>query len=181
MDYSMLELKPHKNAVIGIKKLSAADLGRSDKSNQTHIGLFENTLNCIDNLHLIDFCYLVTEKETKKLLCLLDYIENPDGTFRSPKIRKGSNEELVFEGQELNSVVREIRKIVTETGRNKDWYLIWFATDNQHLVFILFEFRSEFFDLLSSKLDGIKERQQFGYGQESFFKIFSAIKPYLND
>jgi len=166
---------PHKNAVIGIKKLSSADLGRSDKSHQTHIGLFENTLICIDNLHLIDFCYLVNEKETKKLLCLLDYIENPDGTYRSPKIRKGGNEELTFEGQNLNSVVREIRKVVGKSGGDKDWYLLWFATNNQHLVFVLIEFRSELFDLLSTKLDGINQRQQFDSGQESFFKIFSQL------
>lgn len=175
----MTKLKPHKNAIIGIKKLSAADLGRSEKSNQTHIGLFENTLNCIDDLHLIDFCYLVTEHGTKKFLCLLDYIENPDGTYRSPKIRKGAIEELLFEGKELNSVVREIRRISFETGGNKDWYLLWFATDNQHLVFILFVYRSEFFDLLSHKLDGIKERQQFSSDNEAFYKSVDVIEPYI--
>ena len=170
----MDSVKPHRNAVIGIKKLSEADLGISEKSNQTHIGLFENTLTCID-LHLIDFCYLVTEKETKKLLCLLDYIENPDGTFRSPKIRKGANNELIY-----NSVVREIRKIISETNIDRDWYLLWFASDNQHLVFVLFEFRSELFDLLSAKLDGIKQRQQHNSLEEAFHKILDIIKPYLN-
>jgi hypothetical protein len=175
----MLELKPHKNAVIGIKKLSAADLGRSDKSNQTHIGLFENTLNCIDNLHLIDFCYLVTEKETKKLLCLLDYIENPNGTYRSPKIRKGSNEELVFKGEELNSVVREIRKIVSETVGNKDWYLLWFATDNEHLVFVLFEFKSELFKLLSVKLGGITQRQRLESDHVAFYNSLRVLRSYI--
>jgi hypothetical protein len=175
----MLELKPHKNAVIGIKKLSAADLGRSYKSNQTHIGLFENTLNCIDDLHLIDFCYLVTEKETKNLLCLLDYIENPDGTYRSPKIRKGSNEELVFEGKELNSVVREIRKIVSEMGGDKDWYMLWFATDNKHLVFVLFEFRSELFNLLSIKLGGITHRQKLESDDVAFYNSLRMLRSYI--
>jgi hypothetical protein len=176
----MDSIRPNRNAVIGIKKLSEADLGLSEKSNQTHIGLFENTLTCIDDLHLIDFCYLVTEKETKKLLCLLDYIENPDGTFRSPKIRKGANEELIFNENLMNSVVREIRKIVSETNTSSDWYLLWFASDNQHLVFALFEFRSELFDLLSAKLDGIKQRQQYNSVEEAFHKILDIIKPYLN-
>lgn len=175
----MDKIKPHKNAVIGMKKLSQADLGNSQTSHQTHIGLFENTLSCIDDLHLIDFCYFVTENETKKLLCLLDYIENPDGTFRSPKIRKGANEELTFEGQELNSVVREIRKVEGKTGGDKDWYLLWFATNNQHLVFVLFEFRSELFDLLSTKLDGVKQRQQFDSDSEAFFVIMDLLEPYL--
>lgn len=176
----MDKISPHNNAVIGIKKLSQADLGSSLNSHQTHIGLYESTLFCIDDLHLIDFCYFVTEHETKKLLCLLDYIENPDGTFRSPKIRKGSNEELNFDGQHLNSVVREIRKVVDETRVDKDWYLLWFATNNSHLVFLLFEFRSELFEILSAGLDGLKQRQQFGANQESFYKTINVIKSYIN-
>ena len=175
----MDNIKPHRNAVIGIKKLSFADLGFSNKSNQTHIGLFENTLTCIEYLHLIDICYLVTEKETKKLLCLLDYIENPDGTFRSPKIRKGANDELIYNEKLMNSVVREIRKIISETNAGRDWYLLWFASDNQYLVFALFEFRSELFDLISSKLDGIKQRQQLKSKDNGFHNILLILSSYL--
>jgi hypothetical protein len=176
----MDSLRQHKNAVIGLKKLSEADLGRSDKSNQTHIGLFENTLNCIDDVHLIDLCYFVTQNDTKKLLCLLDYIENTDGTFRSPKIRKGSSLELTYQGHEINSVVREIRKIAYETAIFKDWYLLWFVTDSQCLLFVLFEYRSELFDLLSVKIDGISKRQQFASDSEIFIEIFNLIDIDLN-
>ncbi len=176
----MDSLYQHRNAVIGLKKLSDADLGRSHNSNQTHIGLFENTLNCIDDLHLIDLCYFVTQNNTKKLLCLLDYIENPNGTYRSPKIRKGSITDLYFEGREINSVVREIREVVYETAIDKDWYLLWFVTDSQCLVFVLFEFRSDFFDLLSSKLDGIPKRVQFSADSEIFFNILKLINIDLN-
>lgn len=175
----MDNISPHKNAVIGIKKLSEADLGLSNNSHQTHIGLFENTLTCINDLHLIDFCYLVTEKENKKLLCLLDYIENPDGTFRSPKIRKGNSDELTYEGQELNSLVREIRSIIKGTVGNSDWYLLWFATDNQLLVFVIFEFRSGLFNLLSAKLDGIKKRNLYDSSEEAFYQIINVLTPYL--
>ena len=175
----MDSIRLHRNAVIGIKKLSDADLGHSGKSNQTHIGLFENTLTCIDDLHLMDFCYLVTEKEKKKLLCLLDYIENPNGTFRSPKIRKGNSEELTFEGHELNSVVREIRSVVRDTASKSDWYLIWFATDNQLLVFILFKFRSELFDSLSVKLDGLKQRHQLGSNDNAFYNCLKVLNAYI--
>lgn len=175
----MDNISPHKNAVIGIKKLSEADLGLSNNSHQTHIGLFENTLTCIDELHLIDLCYLVTEKENKKLLCLLDYIENPDGTFRSPKIRKGANDELIFNGQEINSVVREIRKIVSEKANSNNWYMLWFATDNQHIVFVLIQYRSELFDLLSSKLQGIKQMQKLESKDIGFQNILKTLSSYL--
>ena len=177
----MDKIEPHQNAVIGMKKLSPADLGSSANSHQTHIGLFESTLFCIDDLHLVDFCYLITDNKIIKLLCLLDYIENLDGTFRSPKIRKGSNEELNFDGQHLNSVVREIRRVVDKTKRDNDWYLLWFASNNRHLIFFLIEFRSELFDLLSSKLHGIKQRQQFESDSEMFFTIFNILEPYLNN
>lgn len=175
----MNEIKPHKHAIIGIKKLSSADLGLSKSSHQTHIGLFEQTFISLDDIKLIDLCYLITEQETIKLLCLLDYIENPDGTFRSPKIRKGAKEELFFEGQQLNSVVREIRKIVKDAKEEKSWYLLWFVTDNQHLAFALIEFGSELFDLLSAKIDGVKQRQQFDSDSEAFFVIMEVLEPYL--
>lgn len=175
----MDNISPHKNAVIGIKKLSEADLGLSNNSHQTHIGLFENSLTCIDELHLIDLCYLVTEKVNKKLLCLLDYIENPDGTFRSPKIRKGAKEELIFNGHEMNSVVREIRKIVSEKEGVNNWYLLWFATDNQYLVFVLFEFRSKLFDSLSVKMDGLKQRQLLGANDNAFYNCLKVLKAYI--
>lgn len=175
----MNKIKPHNHAVIGIKKLSEADLGSSIKSNQTHIGLFESTLITIDDIHLINLCFLFTENMSKKLLCLLDYIENPDGTFRSPKIRKGAKEELFFENKEMNSVVREIRSISKKIDQNKDWYILWFATDNHELVFVLFEFRSNLFDALSLKLDGIKVRQQLKNTDNAFHNILNELSSFF--
>ena len=177
----MDNVKPHKNAVIAIKMLSDADMGLSAKSNQTHIGIYENTLYCIDDLHMVRSCLFVAEQKSKTLLCLLDYIENPDGTFRSPKIRKGSNEEMTYQGREMNSVVREIREIVKSGQKIKKWYLLWFVDESERLVFVLFEFRSELFDLLSAKLDGVKQRQQFEFNSEAFYKIINTISPYLNN
>jgi hypothetical protein len=171
-----MELTPHKLGIIGLKKLSLADTGLSEKSHQTHIGLFENTLHSIDDLHLVDYCSLVYNDSIKKLLCLLDYIENPDGSFRSPKIRKGSESELLVEGIKINSVVRELRDVVSCSGTKKDWYLLWFVTEDEHLVFVLFEFRSKFFDLLSSKLGGVGSRHQFEPNTEKYDKITSVIE-----
>jgi hypothetical protein len=41
----------HKDSVIGIKKLSHADIGTSSRSNQTHIGLFGGTLSFLIDEH----------------------------------------------------------------------------------------------------------------------------------
>lgn len=175
-----MELKLHKFGAIGLKKLSLADTGLSDKSNQTHIGLFESTMISIDDLHLVDYCTLVYNDSTKRVLCLLDYIENTDGSFRSPKIRKGIEKELTVDGTKVNSVVRELRNIIHVTDTKKDWYLLWFATEEEHLVFILFEFRSKLFDLLSSKLEGIGVRNQFKPNTIKYDKVISALQSSIN-
>ena len=171
-----MDLKPHKFATIGLKKLSLADTGLSEKSNQTHIGLFENTLHSIDDLHLVDYCTLIYNDSIKRLLCLLDYIENPDGSFRSPKIRKGSERELIVDGIEINSVVRELRDVIYKTDIGKDWYLIWYVTEREYLVFVLFEFRSKLFDLLSSKLEGLGNRHQFESNSIKYEKVIQCLK-----
>ena len=173
-------IKPHKLGVIGLKKLSLADAGLSDKSHQTHIGLFENTLLCLDDLHLVDYCTLIYNDTSKKVLCLLDYIENPDGSFRSPKIRKGSEQELFVNGVKFNSVVRELRDIIYTTDIEKDWYLLWFVTQDEHLVFVLFEFRSNLFDLVSSKLGGIGSRHNFEPNTEQYDKVIGALLSTIN-
>jgi len=41
----------HRDAIIGYKKLSDADLGISNTSHQTHIGLYGDTLNFISNYY----------------------------------------------------------------------------------------------------------------------------------
>jgi len=171
-----MDLKPHKFSAIGLKKLSLADTGLSEKSNQTHIGLFENTLHSIDDLHLVDYCTLIYNDSIKRLLCLLDYIENPDGSFRSPKIRKGSERELIVDGIEINSVVRELRDVIYKTDIGKDWYLIWYVTEREYLVFVLFEFRSKLFDLLSSKLEGLGNRHQFESNSIKYEKVIQCLK-----
>tara|TARA_B110000114_G_C15073473_1_gene390714 strand:- start:227 stop:1330 length:1104 start_codon:yes stop_codon:yes gene_type:complete len=123
-------------STIGIKRLSEADLGTSATSNQTHIGLFDGTLNFIEVEHQIISSQLIYNNQVTELLSLLDFIENPDGSFRSPKIRKGNEPELVINNSRVNSVVREIREITNGTTSN--WYLLWFGLDTNELVFHLF-------------------------------------------
>ena len=175
-----MDLKPHKFGTIGLKKLSLADTGLSEKSHQTHIGLFENTLYSIDDLHLVDYCTLVYNNSIKKLLCLLNYIENPDGSFRSPKIRKGSERELIVDGIEINSVVRELRDVIYKTDIGKDWYLIWYVTEEEQLVFVLFEFRSKLFDLISAKLSGIGSRHTFDPLTVKYERVITTLQSIIN-
>lgn len=73
---------------IGYKQLSAADLGLGN-SHQTHIGLFESTFKFLNQKPFSTPAKLIYEKTVQELLCLVDFIRNPNGTYRSPKIREG--------------------------------------------------------------------------------------------
>jgi hypothetical protein len=130
-------LKINERGKIGFKKLSKSDLSSTDTSNQTHIGLFDDTLEFITTAHRTSLAKLIYQNSSKELVCLLDFIENPDGSFRSPKIRKGNINELRIGGVEASSIVREIREIANSFTSNENWYLVWFGLTNTELVFYL--------------------------------------------
>ncbi len=88
------------------------------------------------------------------LLSLLDYIENPDGSFRSPKIRAGNESELIVGNLRINSVVREIRDRI-QVSPYDDWYLLWLGLDTNELVFLLFKNGSTDFTEISNIVGNI--------------------------
>lgn len=161
-------------STIGIKRLSEADLGTSLTSNQTHIGLFDGTLNFIEVEHQIISSQLIHNNQVKELLSLLDFIENPDGSFRSPKIRKGNESELIINNSRINSVVREIREIVN--GSTANWYLLWFGLDTNELVFHLFNNNSSDFQEIQQIVGRIGARRQIPNNSAEF----SQLIKYLN-
>lgn len=127
---------------IGIKKLSKADLGISDTSNQTHIGLYNDVLQFLDD-NAITTAMLVYGDYCKMLDCYFDRIENPDGTFRSPKIRIGEKNEV--------SVVSKIREFAM-TDASADWYLLWSGLENKDLVFWLVNSNSNDYNVIKDLL-----------------------------
>lgn len=129
--------KLHDEHKIGCKKLSRADLG-TGISHQTHIGLYEDVLNFLPSTDVVQTAMLIYNDYCDIIDCYFDRIENPDGTFRSPKIRLGSTD----------SVVRRIREFASE-DTEAEWYLLWFGLDSQELVFMLLNSSSQDFDTLS--------------------------------
>lgn len=170
----------HPASVIGIKKLSEPDLGTKLSSNQTHIGLYENTLNFIDSEHEVISSQLIYDDRAIELLSLLDYIQNPDGTFRSPKIRLGSENELYINGNFINSVVREIRGIVQNINPNGDWFLLWLGLDTEELVFLLFESDSADFDNINQIVDGIGSSKRIANNQPAFASLVDFLNSKIN-
>lgn len=127
---------------IGLKKLSSADLGTSDTSRQTHIGLYNDVLQFLGD-NVVTTAMLVYGDYCQMLDCYFDRIENPDGTYRSPKIRIGKNED---------SVVSKIREFAS-TDTSADWYLLWSGLENKDLVFWLINSKSNDYNIIKDLVD----------------------------
>lgn len=130
---------------IGLKKLSNADLGTSETSKQTHIGLYNDVLQFLGD-SVVTTAMLVYGNYCQMLDCYFDRIENPDGTYRSPKIRIGKKDE--------DSVVSKIREFAL-TDATADWYLVWSGLENKDLVFWLINSKSNDFSVIKD-LVGLK-------------------------
>lgn len=164
------------DSTIGIKKLSAADLGTSSTSKLTHIGLFENTLNFLSLESQTVPSQLIYANRTIDLLALLDPISNKDGSPRSPKIRLGHESKLNLNGLRINSVVREVREIA-RTIENQDWFLLWFGLDTNELIFFLFNESSTEFREVQHIVGNIGQRKQISSDSSQFQNLIN----YLNE
>jgi len=156
----------HRDAIIGYKKLSEADLGIST-GNQTHIGLFENTFEFISSYHQLSTSQLIYNNSIIETETFLDYIQRPDGSFRSPKIRSSDI------GSQ--STVRTIREI-TLANQNDNWYLMWFGLENEDLIFLLIEENSSDYHYFFNLLGNLNR----GYVQQNH-PCFSSIIQFLNN
>lgn len=127
---------------IGYKELSEADLGLGT-SHQTHIGLYQKD-GMLSFLKDEDFtnAILIYDNYCEVLPCDFDRIKNPDGTFRSPKIRLGTDG--------YNTVVRQIRTF-TSKHPDRTYYLIWFGLDNNELLFWLLDNKSRELGLIQKE------------------------------
>ena len=97
----------HEEKKIGYKELSDADLGRAERSNQTHIGLFDDVLTFLPNSSTVKDAMVIYNNKAEILPLHFDRIQNSDGSYRSPKIRAGA--------RNGESVLSFIRKTVKAT------------------------------------------------------------------
>jgi len=122
---------------ISIKRLSDADIGRSTSSNQTHIGLFEDTvpLEHIGVPSLFIFC-----DSSADTITIIDPIDD-GGSGRSPKMRSGRDEDdFLHEGIKYNSTYKTILDTIDRFDRTSErsFYLLWATMTNGRLVFVLY-------------------------------------------
>lgn len=161
----------HSENKIGYKQLTDADLGRSPSSNQTHIGLFEDVFTFFPNEIEIEIkdAMVIFDGNVVFLPMNFNRIENPDHTFRSPKIKTG--------GRDAVSVVSFIRDKAKEYSRQTAWYLFWFGLASEQPVFFLFNDESETYTYMISI--GVDLKENVKGRLEPKNATYSALLNYL--
>ena len=161
----------HGEHKIGIKRLSAADLGLG-KSHQTHIGLYGEVLSYLPDHLYSEKGLLFNDNNFNLVTMLFDRITNLDGTTRSPKFRLGDASDV--------SLIGRIREIVQDNPSDS-WYLLWFGIDNGSILSILFKEKDELFELLESlgivNLNNCK--RVFSFSDVSFSSLVDVLQGWI--
>ena len=132
-----MALELHSEQRIGYKPLSNADLGKSKKSGQTHIGLCQKVFTYLPNEYSYSDCILQYDNSIEHLPFYFDRIQRKDGNYDSPKTRFGNEDE--------NTIARRIREITSTQPADTKWYLIWFSLKDEQPVFILLNEKSQIY------------------------------------
>jgi len=171
------EIHPH--GKIGYKKLTQADLGLAKSSHQTHIGLHESSVDYLRSFERQYLSTLIYDGWYEDTICILDIIERKNGTVEAPYIRSGDNKELNLEGEQYQSVVKQIRSIVkNEMGLN--WYLIWFGLANDDLVFFLVKHHSNDYKNIISILGSLKSHGVIEQDHPNYNKVITLLAEKVN-
>lgn len=158
----------HPEKKIGFKKLSSADLGQSDKSHQTHIGLSENVLTFLPDTHVEKAAILIYNEYCDILSCEYGKINRKNGSVNAPNVKSGSRSK--------NTIVRKIREFANQKPM-VDWYLVWFGTDSNELVFWLISSDSEDFMFVNSNLSDFRVYDE---NTETFPQIIDFLEKKIN-
>ena len=154
----------YKEYSIGIKKLSDAELDReSSASGQTHIGLSEKIFTFLPNTPTQIDGVLVFNKLCTLVECAFSKI----GNKRSTKIDSQTS-------NPVKSVVKQIRNIAANPDVN--WYLVWFAFENQMPVFWLFNSSSDDYFDLQDLLEDNNSLKVYKASSDEFFLLLNQIR-----
>lgn len=166
----------HKEGKIALKRLSDADLARSDRSHQTHIGLSDDSLTFMPNDKKAYSGMLVYKGYCDILRCEIARIHRADGRYDATNIKKG--------GRDAENIVSKIR-LFAEKSPQKDFYLVWFGLDSLTPVFWLIEDGSYDFKLIDGycKLSQLKDRkiEILKEGNLYFYQVLNVAKEKLED
>lgn len=156
----------YKEYSIGVKKLSDAELNRDNSpSGQTHIGLSEKVLTYLPNSPEQQEGILVVNQSCSFVECAFSKI----GNKRSTKIDSQTN-------TPVKSVVKQIRNIASND--KVDWYLVWFALENQTPVFWLLNNKSEDYSGLEDIFGNSQSLSVYTASKEEYFRLLTKIRSF---
>ena len=167
----------HEESKISIKRLTDADLKRSPKSHQTHIGLSNNSLTFMKDNKTEYTAMLIYNSMCDFMQCEVGKILRKDGRQDAPNIKTGGKDD---------NIVNSIREFAKEKPDNP-FYLIWFGLDTETPVFWLickgstdYLVLSKFFDF-SILGDGGRSKNMItlDYGDLGFAEILQYAKEKL--
>ena len=156
----------YKEYSIGVKKLSDAELNRDNSpSGQTHIGLSEKVLTYLPNTPEQQDGILVVNQSCSFVECAFSKI----GNKRSTKIDSQTN-------TPVKSVVKQIRNIASND--KVDWYLVWFALENQTPVFWLLNNKSDDYSGLEDIFENSQSLSVYTASKEEYFRLLTKIRSF---
>lgn len=169
----MFFFKAHSEGCIGYKQLTDPDLGRGTTTHQTHIGLFDGILTFLYDQRVEEESMLIFRNNSDMIYCFFDRIENPDGSFRSPKIRKGN----------AVSIVTVIRDQAAKEPENYKWYLIWFGLESGMVVFYLFNDHMPDYEKVSRiiNLSGDRVKGKISSDDSRFNELIKYLESIVNN
>lgn len=134
-------------------------------SGQTHIGLSEKVLTYLPNTPEQQEGILVVNQSCSFVECAFSKI----GNKRSTKIDSQTN-------TPVKSVVKQIRNIASND--KVDWYLVWFALENQTPVFWLLNNKSEDYSGLEDIFGNSQSLSVYTASKEEYFRLLTKIRSF---
>ena len=116
---------------IGCKFLTDADLGKGEGSSQTHLGLLEGVFDQSYNASVMPNVPVYVCCSVGSGTMCMDFITNPDGSLRSPKIRCGRNNQ-----EKASNIARTIRSL-SDLLPSRKWFL-FFSVNRNDIPFFVF-------------------------------------------
>ena len=163
----------HPESRISYKRLTDADLHRSPRSHQTHIGLSNNSLTFMADNKTEYNAMLIYGSYCDIVPCEVGKISRQSGRQDAPNIKScgvGNND----------NVVKNIRGFA-EKKKDLDFYLLWFGLDSGTPVFWLICEQSTDYNILNKfcQFDKLPDRQIRVLGPDNL--AFSSILGYTRE
>ena len=164
-----MRVKLNQERRISVKKLTNSDLRKTGRTHQTHIGLCDSSL-IFNNRGRRKSKYSALLIHNDRLYvepCEIKKITRKNGKRESTKVSMGN--------RNSENLVKKIREITS--GSERDFYMMWFATDKKVPVFLLLEEGSDNYNKFNEICDfrSIPNNKMVTFTGNEFDEIESII------